>query len=152
MLEGRPTDYSQDKAIAICERLVEGESLRSITRDASMPSIKTVYSWLVKFPEFLKQYEKAREDQIDTFADEMLDIADDGTNDYVTKENKDGSEFESVNSEHIQRSRLRVDTRKWIAERMKPKKYGPKSDLNLGGQKDNPIQIVNFGEINADPS
>jgi len=129
MPAGRPTDYNEEIATQICDRIIEGESLRSITRDPAMPSIKTVYSWIAKYPEFLKQYEKAKEDQIDTLADEMIDIA--------------------VTQDDVQRARLQIDTRKWIAERMKPKKYGPKQDLNLGGQADNPIQIVNFADVNS---
>jgi len=129
MPAGRPTDYNEEIATQICDRIIEGESLCSITRDPAMPSIKTVYSWIAKYPEFLKQYEKAKEDQIDTLADEMIDIA--------------------VTQDDVQRARLQIDTRKWIAERMKPKKYGPKQDLNLGGQADNPIQIVNFADVNS---
>jgi len=150
MPAGRPTDYNKKIAVTICDRIVEGESLRSITRDDAMPSIKTVYSWIRIYPEFLKQYGLAKDDQMDTLADEMLDICDDSTNDYMDRKNKDGSENEVINSENIQRSRLRVDTRKWIAERMKPKKYGAKQDINLGGQSDNPIQIVNFADVSSD--
>ncbi|TIS00776.1 MAG: terminase small subunit protein, partial [Mesorhizobium sp.] len=78
---------------------------------------------------FCNQYTRAREMQADTHVDEMQDIADDGSNDYITKTNADGSTTEQVNSEHIQRSRLRIDTRKWVAERMRPKKYGSKVAL-----------------------
>lgn len=68
-------------------------------------------------------------------AEDILDIADDGTNDYMMRERPDGTEYELVNSEHIQRSRLRVDTRKWLMAKMKPKKYGEKLDLTTKGDK-----------------
>lgn len=69
---------------------------------------------------FRLQYRRAREDQADYFADEILEIADDSTNDFM--ERKDGTEY--CDQENIQRSRLRVDTRKWFAARMAPKVYG----------------------------
>jgi len=74
------------------------------------------------YPEFLQRYEQAKEESADALADEMLDIADDSERDY-TEEGR-------VNTEHVQRARLRVDTRKWIASKLKPKKYGDKLDLN----------------------
>lgn len=136
---GRPSDYTQEIAVEICRRITEGESVRSISRDESMPSIATIYSWIGSKPEFLKQYEKAKEEQIETLADEMLEIADDARNDFVEKALKNGDIVIVGDSEMVNRSRLRVDTRKWIAERLKPKKYGLKSDINVGGQKDNPL-------------
>jgi hypothetical protein len=131
---GRPSEYTPETGDLICFRLVDGESLRSITSDPALPSIPTVFKWLREYPDFLKQYELARSAQCDTYADEMADIADDGTNDYMEKHNKDGSTYEVVNAEHIQRSRLRVDTRKWIAERMRPKKYGPNSTIDVNAK------------------
>jgi hypothetical protein len=143
MPAGRPSDYNEKTATEICQRLSEGESLRSITRDKAMPSIKTVYTWIVVHPEFLKQYEQARADQVDTLADEMIEIADDGTNDYVEKQTKAGV-IVLVDAEHIQRSRLRVDTRKWIAERMKPKKYGLKSEVTGEIQHTHTVEHVDL--------
>lgn len=145
---GRPSDYTPEIALEICRQLVEGSSLRSITRSESMPSIPTVYSWFKKHPEFLKQYQQAKEDQIDTFADEIIEISDDGTNDFVEKINKKtGEVYVVVDHEHINRSRLRVDTRKWVCERMKPKKYGPKSEIDIGGQKNNPLQVQDISKL-----
>ena len=129
--QGRPSSFTQEVADIICERLADGESLRSICEADGMPSKATVFNWLLK-PEhsgFFDQYTRARELQADSHVDEMPDIADDSSNDYITKTNADGSTYEQVNSEHIQRSRLRIDTRKWIAERMRPKKYGAKVAL-----------------------
>lgn len=138
---GRPTDFTAEIADAICSRLVDGESLRSICRDDDMPGQTTVFRWLASnAPEFLafrEQYTLAREGQADALFDEMLDIADDGTNDYVEKKRDDGSTYEAFDSEHVQRSRLRIDTRKWMAGKLKPKKYGDKTIL--GGDADNPI-------------
>ncbi|QND57401.1 terminase small subunit protein [Mesorhizobium huakuii] len=131
----RPSEFTNEIATAICERLAEGKSLRSICLADDMPSKTTVLRWLLDpdRSEFCDQYTRAREIQADIHVDDMVDIADDGSNDFSTKENADGSTYQQVNSEHIQRSRLRVDTRKWVAERMRPKKYGNKVMTELSG-------------------
>lgn len=139
---GRPSEYSQDKADAICELLAMGYSLRTVCSEDNMPSAATVFKWMREHDEFLKQYEKAKQESTDAMAEDLLDIADDGTNDWVTKTNKDGSEYETVNAEVIARSRLRVDTRKWLMAKMKPKKYGDKLDMTSGGEKLEGLVIV----------
>ena len=114
MPAGRPTDYSIEKAAEICVRLADGQSLRAICRKDDMPCLATVYVWLAKHPEFVEQYTRAKEDQGDTYADEIVDIAD----------NVD----EDANSR-----RVRVDARKWVAAKLKPKRYGDKVDLAHSG-------------------
>ena len=126
---GRPSLYSDKLAAKICERLAEGESLRAICADKAMPSISTVMGWLFdgNHDKFSEQYARAREAQAEIRADEIVDIADDASGDFTA--DKDGKLV--ANSEHIQRSRLRVDARKWIAAKLLPKRYGDK--LDLGG-------------------
>jgi SpoVK/Ycf46/Vps4 family AAA+-type ATPase len=130
MPSGRPTgdDYTSEIAAAICERIVSGESLRSICRDDAMPAISTVFKWLAKHEDFVDLYARAREAQADTYADEITEIADDGSRDYVQTENGP-----VIDHDHIARSRLRVDARKWIASKLKPRKYGDKLDLDHSG-------------------
>jgi hypothetical protein len=126
---GRPTDYSPDVTALICERLGLGESLREICRDEAMPDKSTVMRWLARHHEFRDQYACAREAQADYYAEEIIEIADDGSNDWM--ERKRGEEtIEVENHEVIGRSRLRVDTRKWLMARMAPKKYGDKLDID----------------------
>ena len=88
-------------------------------------------------PEFSEQYARAREAQADKLAEEALQIADDGRSDtYV-----DGDGSVKTDTEVIQRSKLRVDTRKWLASKMAPKKYGDK--VAIGGADDlGPVQTV----------
>jgi hypothetical protein len=123
---GRPSDYTPETANAICTLIVDGMSLRSICKRDGFPDVSTVYRWLANHEDFCEQYARAKEDQADTLADDIIDIADDGSNDYVTKTREDGSTYETVDYDHIARSRLRVDSRKWIAAKLKPKKYGEK--------------------------
>ncbi|WP_292213135.1 terminase small subunit protein [Mesorhizobium sp.] len=129
----RSSEYSDEIAARICEELIEGKSLRKICEAEDMPAASTVFLWLSRFPTFSEQYTRAREAQMEAMADDIVDIADDGTNDYVTKTNGDGSTYEAFDSEHVQRSKLRVDTRKWLMGKLAPKKYGDKLDLNVGG-------------------
>lgn len=137
MSAGRPSDYSKELADDLCAQLAEGKSLRSVCLAESMPSCRTVFTWLRTYPQFLQQYEKAKEECADALADEMLDIADDGSNDWMEKRNAEGEMIGwQVNGEHVQRSRLRIDSRKWIASKLKPKKYGDK--LAVGGDENAP--------------
>lgn len=133
----KPMEMSQDVIDEICQRLADGSSLRSICSDKHMPSMVTVMKWLAQSPDFAKQYSYARELQADAIFDEVLDIADDGRNDWMEEHGKD-SEGWKQNGEALQRSRLRIDARKWMAGKLRPKKYGEK--LLLGEDADNPLQ------------
>ncbi len=126
---GRPSRYTDQVVAKICKRLAEGESLRKVCMDTSMPAISTVMGWLSdgKHSEFLEQYACARELQADTLFDEALEIADETSEDWTTTET--GARV--LDHEHVQRSRLRVDTRKWAAGKLAPKRYGDK--LQVGG-------------------
>lgn len=121
---GRPTDYCQRIADAICRKLADGDSLSDICKARSMPARETVWRWQQQHPEFRNLYARAREEQAEHFAEEIIAISDDGSHDYKTIIGKDGKEIEVVDHEHIQRSKLRVDARKWIASKLKPKVYG----------------------------
>lgn len=140
---GRPSDYTPELADRICAQLASGLSLRSVSKAEDMPSCVTMFAWMRKHPEFLKQYGMAKAEAADAMVEEMLDIADDGTNDWMEIHDKEGECVGyKVNGEHVQRSRLRVDTRKWIAAKLKPKKYGEKVDVNHGVEADNPLATL----------
>lgn len=135
---GRPSKYTKKLGDKICQRLAEGESLRGICRDEDMPAATTVHSWVLDNDEFSNQYEKARLMQAHYLFEELVDIADDGKNDWMKKEDPDNPGY-LYNGEHVQRSRLRVDTRKWFLSKVAPKIYGDK--LELAGDKDNPLEL-----------
>lgn len=131
----RPSDYTEHLADTICDRLAEGESLRAICRDEQLPSTTTVKRWLRKHEAFRAQYAQAREDQAEHFLDEILLIADDNSRDTVEIEIAPGVKALQVDHDVIQRSKLRVDTRKWAMSKLAPKKYGDRLDLTSGGEK-----------------
>ena len=112
------------------KRVADGESLRSVSRDEKMPALTTLNDWL-NGEEYAEQYARARDERAAAIFEECLDIADDAANDMIV-DPETGAE--RLNSEHVQRSRLRIDTRKWMLGKMQPKKYGDKLDVDLGGQ------------------
>lgn len=140
-MTGRPSDYSAEITTEICVRLGLGQSLREICRDENMPDKSTVMRWLAANPAFRDQYAGAREAQADYYAEEIIEISDDGTNDWMERQRNDGSVEEVENKEVLNRSRLRVDTRKWLMARMAPKKYGDRVVNEMVGKDDGPIQV-----------
>jgi hypothetical protein len=128
-MAGRPSLYTPELAADICARLAEGESMRSICRGEGMPALSTVFLWLGNNPQFLEQYTRAREAQADALFEDVLEIADDARNDWMER-NGEGDSGWIANGEHLQRSRLRIDARKWMAGKLRPKKYGEKLGLD----------------------
>ena len=122
--DGRASGYDGEIAETICERLVNGESLRAICADPSMPGRATVFRWLARNQEFRQLYALARQCQVEDLADEILEIADDSSRDYKKKIGADGKETWVVDRAHIARCRLRIATRKRILAWMAPRKYG----------------------------
>ena len=120
------TPKQQRKADFICAEIAKGKSVRAICRDTKGLTQSVIYTWLAKSNTFQEQYARARLNQADTLFDEILEIADDGRNDtYV-----DDQGVIKTNQDVIARSRLRVDSRKWMAGKLRPKKYGDKIDVN----------------------
>ena len=133
--------FSQEIFDAICDRIADGESLRSICESDGMPSKTSVMRWLLPddAQALRDQYARARELQADTLFDDMLDIADDARNDWMERRGEEDAGW-VANGEHIQRSRLRIDSRKWMAGKLKPKVYGDKQAVEMSGPDGGPIQ------------
>lgn len=136
---GRPSAYTEELADKICNLIVQGMSCNKISQLDDMPAKSVIYFWLSQHQSFLDKYTRALEIRSLTFLDEATDIADDGSNDYYEKKGKNGETFMAFDSEHVQRSRLRIETRLKMLEKLQPRKYGAKVDLNHGVQEDNPI-------------
>lgn len=136
--------YSQEIADLICEALMEGHSLRSICAAENMPNKATVFRWLASNKEFSDQYARAREAQADCLFDDILEIADDGRND----SHLDDEGNRRTDTDVIQRSKLRVEARKWMAAKLRPRVYGDK--LAIGGADDlPPIKTMTDEELDA---
>jgi hypothetical protein len=99
-----------------------------------MPSRSTVYRWFEQHLSFRDAYQRAREFQAEAWADEIIAIADDTTLDTITKVTPQGREYQAIDHENIQRSKLRVNTRQWLMARLHPAGYGDRVEHDHTGQ------------------
>ncbi len=148
-VNGRPTIYTEAIGEEICNRLSDGETLRSICRDERMPSKTSVLRWAtdIKHP-LSDQYVRAREIGFLGMADETIDISDNASNDWMERLGKDEQSIGwQLNGDHIQRSKLRVETRKWLLSKCLPKIYGEKTTTELTGKNGGAIEIVTVDKM-----
>ncbi len=125
----------------IIEGLCDGVPLRELCRQDGMPNWRTVYEWISADEEFAARIAHARDLGFDAIAEEILDIADDGTNDWVERKRKDGSTDVVLDSEHVQRSKLRIETRLKLLAKWSPKKYGDKQQVEVGNKEGETFQV-----------
>jgi len=131
--------YTDAIARKICERLMNCETLKAISADPRMPSKASIIRWLAdpRLTEFREMYYYARRVAAEIHVDEIFEIADDGSHDWKPRYDKDGELIDYVpDQEAIQRSRVRIDTRKWYASKMVPRIYGDKVDVALDATGD----------------
>ncbi len=152
----RPQEYNREEIMDyVCDELAtSSRGLGNIIKWGKekfepFPTYSTIMLCLSEDESLSDRYARAKEAQADFMADEILDIADDGRNDWMTKQNGSGESYEVVNSETIQRSKLRVEARKWLASKLKPKKYSEKLQTEHSGPDGGPIQTAS--EINFIP-
>lgn len=115
----------------ICNRIEEGEAVRTILKEKEMPNTETFYKWIDNDENKAKRYARACEDRATTIFEEILTIADDQECDVY----KDADGVVQTNHNVIQRARLRVDSRKWIISKLQPTKYGDKVDINISREQ-----------------
>lgn len=128
---GRPSTYTTELAEKICELTsTSHKSLKTICEEVNIP-VMTVLQWLREIEDFAKIYARAKDEQADFLVEEMLEIADDGKNDTLI-DPETGAKYE--NKEWTNRSKIRVDARKWVAAKLKPRKYSERIDLNHSGE------------------
>ena len=124
--------FEQDIADEILEQIASSsKSLDTILHEKEeYPKISTFFKWLRSNDEFAKDYARAKDMQMDFLIEECISISDDGTNDYMTI-TKGDMQYNVEDREVTSRSKLRVDTRKWLASKLLPKKYGDKVELDI---------------------
>ncbi len=124
--------------LRICDCIAKGESVKEITADKKAGLSESGFYKMMQSgaDDLVERYTRARAIQADRMAEEIIEIADDATNDFMERRGKDGTKKVEFNSENVNRSRLRIDTRKWLAGKLKPKVYGDKQtvDVNHGVQ------------------
>lgn len=133
---GRPSSYTEEIGDLICERIADGESLRTICASDNMPSRRTILNWLVADASFCAKYAHAREAQADLLAEEIVHIAD--TPQIGTRSVSKPSGLEITEADMVEHRRLQVLARQWYASKLAPKKYGDK--VQHTGDGGGPIQ------------
>ena len=131
---GRPTTYTPEIAAVICDRISRGESLKAICNTQGIPDQVVVYGWLGRQPEFAQMYARAREEQADTLADEIAALADEEPRMVV-----DDKGVARIDSAWVQWQKNRVEARKWVAAKLKPKKWGER--IQVAGDADSPLKV-----------
>lgn len=127
---GRPSIHTPELVDEIIDRLSKGEPLAQICRDEHMPSRGSFYAWGKEDAALSERFARAREEGFDAIALQALEIADDGQRDYA--ETEDGREI--VNHDHIQRAKLRVETRLKLLAKWDPKRYGDRQQIEHSGE------------------
>ncbi|MDP5279920.1 terminase small subunit protein [Sphingomonas sp. DG1-23] len=128
---------------ALVEGIADGVPLRQLCRIHGVGK-STVYDWMEQDAAFAGRIAGARAKGFDAIAEEALEIADDGTNDWETREREDGSEYEALNHEHVQRSKLRVETRLKLLAKWDPKRYGDAMQLKHADADGNRLDLADI--------
>lgn len=139
---GRPSVYSKEIAASICAEMAEGRSLRSICQDPDMPSLRTVFYWLddETKEDFLQQYARAMDFRAQAMFEDMIEASMKQleAEEVTIRETEKGTNRDTKLIDNVRRSDLHVRTIQWALQRMAPKKYGEK--LQLEGKIDNTHQ------------
>jgi hypothetical protein len=137
---GRPTKYTAARAKRICDAIASGQTAREIAATEEI-HWQTVCNWRDQHPEFAAQLRAAQAARAELMAEEILQIADDSSADFAEFETPSGRIRREPNHELVQRSRLRVETRKYLMEKWSPHHYGPIQRLELTGAGGGPILL-----------
>ena len=117
-------DFTEEIAQEICAAIATSSfgirKLRKQDEYKHWPSVAQIFRWLHDNALFREQYTRAKQSQIESYIDEVIDIADNSTNDWMI--NEKGTLV--ANHDHINRARLRIETRKWLACKLCPRLYG----------------------------
>lgn len=126
---GRRTKYTAEIARQICERLSEGETLKSICRDEKMPGWRTVYDWMERHKEFAASIARARELGFDAIAEEALQIA--NTPEIGEETEDDGEKIKTKRADMLGHRKLQVWTRLQLLAKWSPGKYGDRRIVDM---------------------
>jgi hypothetical protein len=111
-----------------------------------LPKRQTVAAWVYgtshEHARFRDGYARARELLLDFYADEIIEISKDSANDFIERDRRDGLKELAYNREHVERSKLRIDTLKWVLSKLAPKKFGDKSQIEMSGPDGGPMAVT----------
>lgn len=131
----------------VLDRVRHGETIRNICKDPHMPHYTTFWDWVTKDNDLRQEYYKAKQDQADYFAEQILEIADESSTDIIESFDKNGRRIPIVNYENIKRSELRVRARQWLMERVQRERYNEKlfvarQESELQQQQQGPVKAT----------
>jgi hypothetical protein len=135
------TTYTPEMASTICAELASGETLLAISKKKGRPSRDAVWRWLKKYSEFRELYDRAIDMQRTVWADQIIDLSDDSSGDYILA--PDGK-TKIVNRANIDRCRVMIDTRKWFLARLMPKVYGDRIAAEVSTPPGQPFEVLNI--------
>jgi hypothetical protein len=139
---GRPSTYTPEAAEAVLHLLEQGLTLKAACREERMPHEAAVRRWALDDVQgFSSRYARAREIGYLAMADELLEVADDARNDWMERHDPENPGY-VLNGEHVQRARLRADTRKWLLAKALPKIFGDKITQEHTGPNGGAQEVV----------
>ena len=147
---GKTDKYTTALADEVVLRISGGEPLRQICRDEHMPHWTDVYEWQNRDKIFAQRIAHARELGEEAISQECMEIADNAHNDWMEVNGREGETAYKLNGEHVQRSKLRIETRLKLLAKWNPRKWGEKVDLNHGVQPENPLAEL-FKQVMGTP-
>ena len=138
---GRPTIYAGELADRICDAIATSDKGLSTLylEDECFPAPSTIYRWLQQYPDFKDKYTRARADQAQLLADQIVSIADETQIGEITTDDAKGRKVER--RDMLEHRRLRIESRKWVAAKLLPQKYGERQQLEHTGKDGGPVQF-----------
>ena len=124
ILAFRIPNYDQQLADQICYRIAAGETLASILQEPNMPTMTSIWTWIRDRPAFALAYNQAQREQMRSWANEIIHLADDSTEDWIKATGKRGQPIKpTLNREHIERTKVRIQARQWLMARFAPEQF-----------------------------
>lgn len=148
---GTKTIFTPELCSKICDFVIEGYTMRQIAAMDGMPTKASIFRAMSRNEDFAAAYAEARDLQTMMWEDDLTDIADNSNNDWVEKERANGSTEIALNHEAMQRSKLRIETRKWLMACRKPQKYGTKVSQEISGPDGGPVSVSKVERVIVAP-
>lgn len=135
--------YSREHAEYLCNLIAEGMGAKAAAKALGISS-STFFLWLRRHEEFRKMYIEAKQISLSIMAEDIVDISDNDAKDITIVRDEKGMPTGQIeiNHENIQRSKLRVDTRKWLLSKLVPDKYGDRVINEHTGEGGGPVRVI----------
>ena len=127
-----PVRYTRAKADAVLARLRAGFVLTTAVAEPDTPCLGTIMRWFREDVDgFTARYKEAQQDRLVRWAEEIIQIADDVSQDFISVYDEEGKERRVFNIGNIHRAKLRIESRRWMLERLDPERFGSNKTTNV---------------------